>query len=184
MGKYSAEVQNTTKTAKSRGAYLRVHFKNTVETCNAIKGMKLVDAKRYLEDVISHKRVIPFRHFSGGVGRKSQAKQFGIAQGRWPEKSCRFVLDLLKNAESNAEAKALDVENLVVSHCQANAAPRGRRRTYRAHGRINAYMSSPSHIELILAEKAEAVKKADESSSSGKRQQLSKKVKVGGGVDA
>lgn len=27
-----------------------------------------------------------------------------------------------------------------------------RRRTYRAHGRINPYMSSPCHIELWLAE--------------------------------
>lgn len=32
------------------------------------------------------------------------------------------------------------------------------RRTYRAHGRINAYMSSPCHIELILEEKEQAVK--------------------------
>lgn len=31
-------------------------------------------------------------------------------------------------------------------------------RTYRAHGRINAYMSSPCHIELILEEKEQAVK--------------------------
>ena len=31
------------------------------------------------------------------------------------------------------------------------------RRTYRAHGRINAYMSSPCHVELILSEKGQAV---------------------------
>jgi large subunit ribosomal protein L17e len=28
-----------------------------------------------------------------------------------------------------------------------------RRRTYRAHGRINPYMSSPCHIEICLVEK-------------------------------
>ncbi len=39
-------------------------------------------------------------------------------------------------------------------------APKLRRRTYRAHGRINAFMSSPSHIELILAQRGEPVKKA------------------------
>jgi hypothetical protein len=86
-----------------------------------------------------------------------------------------------------------------------NAAPKQRRRTYRAHGRINrtspiplsslrtrqsiaqfvrfvefsfrecrsicfecsAYLSSPCHIELILASKAEAVKKADGKASKG-----------------
>jgi hypothetical protein len=36
---------------------------------------------------------------------------------------------------------------------QVNQACHGRRRTYRAHGRINAYMSSPCHIEIILTEK-------------------------------
>lgn len=36
---------------------------------------------------------------------------------------------------------------------QVNQAQKQRRRTYRAHGRINPYMCSPSHIELILKEK-------------------------------
>jgi large subunit ribosomal protein L17e len=37
-----------------------------------------------------------------------------------------------------------------------------RRRTFRAHGRINAYQSSPSHIEIIVTEEEEAVAKAPE----------------------
>ena len=40
-----------------------------------------------------------------------------------------------------------------------NRAAQMRRRTYRAHGRINAYMSSPCHIELILTEKDDVVVK-------------------------
>ena len=36
---------------------------------------------------------------------------------------------------------------------QVNQAQHGRRRTYRAHGRINAYMSSPCHVEIVLTEK-------------------------------
>jgi large subunit ribosomal protein L17e len=44
---------------------------------------------------------------------------------------------LLKNAESNAELKGLDVDHLVIDHMQVNQAPKTRRRTYRAHGRIN-----------------------------------------------
>jgi large subunit ribosomal protein L17e len=38
-----------------------------------------------------------------------------------------------------------------------------RRRTYRAHGRINAYQSSPCHIEMVLTETAEDVPRAEES---------------------
>lgn len=85
--------------------------------------------------------------------------------------------------------KGLDVEALYISHIQVNQAQKQRRRTYRAHGRINrkcllsvieysisgfyflcavynilsisfaAYMSSPCHIELVLSEKEEPVKK-------------------------
>ncbi|CAF5189656.1 unnamed protein product, partial [Rotaria sp. Silwood1] len=40
-----------------------------------------------------------------------------------------------------------------IDHIQVNRAPKIRRRTYRAHGRINPYQSSPCHIELILSEK-------------------------------
>ena len=33
------------------------------------------------------------------------------------------------------------------------------RRTYRAHGRINPYMSSPCHIEVVLLEKEQTFSK-------------------------
>jgi large subunit ribosomal protein L17e len=48
-----------------------------------------------------------------------------------------------------------------VKHIQVNQAPKQRRRTYRAHGRINAYMASPCHIEIIVVEQDEQVEKAD-----------------------
>lgn len=70
------------------------------------------------------------------------------------------MLALLRNAESNAQAKGLDVSKLVIKTMQVNQAPKQRRRTYRAHGRINAYMSSPCHIELALVEPEKTVEKA------------------------
>merc|ERR1712038_684300 len=92
----------------------------------------------------------------------AQAKVHGTAQGRWPLKSAEFLLQLLKNAESNAEYKGLDPDHLVIEHIQVNRAPKMRRRTYRAHGRINPYMSSPRHIEVCLVEKEQAFSKKDE----------------------
>merc|ERR1719480_638656 len=124
--------------------------------------MTLNAAKTYLADVIEKKQCIPFRKFIGGIGRTAQAKAFKMSQGRWPVKSCKILLDLLRNAESNAEFKNLDTDNLVIQHVQVNAAQQGRRRTYRAHGRINAYMSSPCHVEMILQEKEESVEKPEE----------------------
>ena len=63
-------------------------------------------------------------------------KQFGVSKARWPKKSAEFLLSLLKNAESNADTKGLDTGNLIVKHIQVNQAPKQRRRTYRAHGRV------------------------------------------------
>ena len=80
---------------------------------------------------------------NSGAGHKS----------RWPKKSAEFLLHMLGNAESNAELKGLDVDSLDIEHIQVNKAPEMRRRTYRAHGRINPYMSSPCHTEMILTEK-------------------------------
>jgi large subunit ribosomal protein L17e len=65
-------------------------------------------------------------------------KQFGTDMARWPVKSASFLIDLLKNAEANADTKGLDTSTLVVKHIQVNQAPKQRRRTYRAHGRVCA----------------------------------------------
>ena len=96
-------------------------------------------------------------------------KAFGVSRARHPVKSASFLLDLLKNAEANADTKGLDTNNLVVKHIQVNQAPKQRRRTYRAHGRINPYMSNPCHVEMILVEAGEEVKKGQEVEKSGQR---------------
>merc|ERR1712164_141644 len=126
----------------------------------AIKGMNL-ENKTYFEAVMDKKRAIPFRRFCGCVGRTAQAAAAGATNGqaRWPKKSCQFLLGLLRNAEANAEMKDLDIDKLFISHIQVNRAVQQRRRTYRAHGRINPYMSSPCHIELILSQQESSVKK-------------------------
>merc|ERR1711912_148599 len=176
MGRYAQEPENASKTAKARGSNLRVHFKNTRETAQAIKKMPLSRASRYLKNVIAQKEIIPFRRFMGGVCRHAQAKVHGTSQGRWPVKSAEFLLHLLKNAESNAEYKGLDADHLVVDHIQVNRAPKMRRRTYRAHGRINPYMSSPCHIELCLVERDQAIAKPEEE-EGGKKKVSQKKLK-------
>merc|ERR1711990_1025743 len=175
MGRYAQEPDNPSKTAKAKGSNLRVHFKNTRETAQAIKKMPLHRATRYLKNVIVQKEIIPFRRFMGGVGRHAQAKVHGTCQGRWPVKSAEFLLHLLKNAESNAEYKGLDADHLVVDHIQVNRAPKMRRRTYRAHGRINPYMSSPCHIELCLVEKEQAFAKVPSASAEPEKKTVSQK---------
>merc|ERR1719329_1914166 len=147
--------------------------------------MNLRNAQKYLENVMEKKQCIPFRVYHGCIGRTPQAKEFKMSQGRWPIKSCKIVLDLLRNAESNADFKNLDADNLTVSHIQVQRAQHGRRRTYRAHGRINPYQSSPCHIQMICQEKEEDVEKTEEEKTAvvkkfSKKQLAQKRLKIGG----
>lgn len=75
----------------------------------------------------------------------------------------------------------------MVAHISSKMAPKGRRRTYRAHGRINAYMSNPAHIEIILGAKAAEVAKEGGKPAPRlfKRKLAAKgiKVPVGGGAE-
>eukprot|EP01062_Namystynia_karyoxenos_P054404 TRINITY_DN447_c0_g2_i2.p2 TRINITY_DN447_c0_g2~~TRINITY_DN447_c0_g2_i2.p2 ORF type:complete len:191 (+),score=83.41 TRINITY_DN447_c0_g2_i2:94-666(+) len=161
MGKYSKKIVNETQVAKSRGSDLRVHFKNTWQVARKVRGMTLGKAKRYLTDVLAHKRCVPYIKFRHACGNTPQAKEFkeSNGQGRWPRKSVELVQSLLKNAEANAEQKGLEPNEMSIGHIQVNRAQKLRRRCYRAHGRVGAYMCSPCHVEIILEKTEKKVAK-------------------------
>jgi large subunit ribosomal protein L17e len=169
MGRYAADASallggaGAAKAAKARGQDLRTSYKNMRECCAAVAGMELGKAKRYLQAVLDRTRCIPFRRHTGCIGRTAQAKNENTTtrQGRWPVKSVEALMGLLVNAEANAESKGLDTSALRIAHVQAQRAPGMRRRTYRAHGRINPYASQPCHVELVLAERAAPVAAAE-----------------------
>lgn len=73
--RYAATSIDNAKSARARGSYLRVSFKNTRETAQAINGWKLTRALTYLENVIAHKEAVPMRRYAGSTGR--------CAQGEW-----------------------------------------------------------------------------------------------------
>ena len=83
----------------------------------------------------------------------------------------------------SAQVKGLNVDDVKITHAQANQAPTMRRRTYRAHGRIGPYMSCPAHIELIAEESGVEVAKEEEPAAarvSRKRAAQLRAVKIGG----
>lgn len=75
MVRYADDKIDSSKSARSRGSYLRVSFKNTRETAQAINGWKLQRALTFLENVKEKKEAVPFRRYAGSIGR--------TAQGMW-----------------------------------------------------------------------------------------------------
>ena len=159
MVHYSRKPQVSSKAAHAKISDLRCHYKNTFETANVIRGMSLRKAQQYYRQVLAKTRCVPFLRYNRKIGRTAQAKEFGVTKGRWPRKSVVAMMSLLKNAEANALQKGLDPNKMVVKHVQVDQAPRMRRRTFRAHGRIGPYMCSPAHVQLFMSEPVAAVPK-------------------------
>jgi len=150
MVKYSREPEAgaAIKTAKARASDLRTSFKNMRETAMAVKNMPLAKARAYLNRVLDHKACVPLRRYNGSCGRTPLTREhkFG-GPGRFPEKSVKHLLDLLTNAESNAEGKELDTENLQITHIQVSLA-----KLWRAAGtgRWGLVVASGSDITQVL----------------------------------
>ena len=83
--RYAATEIAPAKSARARGAYLRVSFKNTRETAQAINGWKLQRAVKFLENVKEKKEAVPLRRYAGSVGRTGQGT---MPLARW---SCSRV---------------------------------------------------------------------------------------------
>ena len=70
--RYAATEIESAKSARARGSYLRVSFKNTRETAQAINGWKLARALTYLDNVKNHAEAVPMRRYAGSTGRTAQ----------------------------------------------------------------------------------------------------------------
>jgi len=177
MVKYCRQPAEPAKTAKSKVKDMRAHFKNTYNVANSTRGMKIKSALTYMGRVLEHKAIIGYtKHLAQ---RHSQCKMVGTNTGRWPEKSVKAVILLLNNLKANCETKGLDIEKCVISHVAVQRAQQGRRRTYRAHGRVTPYLSSNCHVEFHCTEKAPQVAKAEKAAPKQTKKLAARRLAVG-----
>jgi len=135
----------------------RVHFKPMFEVGRAIKGMTADKALEYLEAVVDHKRAVPFFRYNEGVAHHAQGKEWGCPSARWPEKSCKVFIRLIKNALAGIRPD-MKREQLVIAQATCNRAMQFRyRRIHQAHGRVKSYASPPTNVQVVLAEKLSTV---------------------------
>ncbi len=153
---YSITGLDPDKTVKASGRDLRVSHKATREVCKTIKGMKLDEAKDFLQKVVLKRKPVPFRRFEKKAGHRHGLEK--AYAGRYPVKAAQKVLEVLEGAEANAEYKGLNVEKLQIIHASAYPGMKIKRYIPRAFGRASPRFETLCHIELVL----EQVEKAEE----------------------
>jgi large subunit ribosomal protein L22 len=136
--------------ARARGLELRISPKKTYEVLNAIRGRGLGDARRILEDAIALRKAIPFRRYN-----QETAHHTGVGPGRYPKKVAKSLMQILDNAESNAEYEGLDTDRLYIHVASCARGRIVKANMPRAHGRATAWNEQTTNVEIVLAERPE-----------------------------
>jgi large subunit ribosomal protein L22 len=150
---YSYKVRDESKIAKAVQYDIPVSIKVMREVVAAIRGLKVSEAKEFLNRVIELKEPVPFRRYKG-----KQAHKRGLADkwkwpiGRYPVKAAKYLLRLLEHAEANAENKGLDRDKLVIVHIAAHKGMTLKRWMPRAFGRATPKFRRTSHVEVVVEE--------------------------------
>jgi large subunit ribosomal protein L22 len=143
---YSIKGLDPDKSVLASGRDLNISFKEAVEVCKYIKGRKLDEAKKILEEVIEGKRAIPYKRFNKKVPHHKYDNTSGPA--RYPIKVSKHLLKILESLEANAEFKGLDTSKIKIIHCAAQKGMKIKKYIPRAFGRSSPYFKELVHIEV------------------------------------
>lgn len=128
--------------ATAFGMGLPISTRHSVEICSFIRYKTVDESKKLLEEVIIGKRAVPFRRYNKNIGHRKGK----IASGRFPKKASMYILNLVKNVESNAKNLGLSTP-LVISEIIANKGVRN----WHA-GRIRRIKHKSTHIKITVKE--------------------------------
>ncbi|MEZ0290467.1 MAG: 50S ribosomal protein L22 [Sulfolobales archaeon] len=152
------EIADEEKTAKALGRELPISFKESEEIAKVIKGMRLDEAIKYLENVVQLREPVPMtRHnkqLSHHSGVAEKFPKWRVPVGRYPVKAARYILRVLRNARNNAENKGLDPEKLVIVHAAAHRGRYLKRYMPRAFARATPKFRSYTNFEIVVREVA------------------------------
>ena len=154
--KYSLKVKDEERTARAMAWDVPVSLKESYEIFKVIRGMKLKEAEKLLEEVIRLKTPIPYVRYKLQIAHKrglpNRFPRWKTPVGRYPVKTAKAILQLLKNVENNADQKQLDVERLVIIHAAAHKGRFLKRWMPRAFGRATPKFRTTVNMEVIVRE--------------------------------
>jgi large subunit ribosomal protein L22 len=143
---YTQETDPET-TSKALGIELSISPKKCREVCKELTGMKVEDAKKYLMDVAELKTPVPYTRFKMSLSPKP-----GVGPGRYPKKPALAILRVIESAQSNAEYKGLDADNMKIKVATASRGRIEKSFMPRAQGRSTPWNEQTTNIEIILEE--------------------------------
>lgn len=156
--KFSIQIEDPSRSVFLKIENANIKFKNTREICAVLKNKGIIQARKYLSDVIKMKQCVPITRYGDKCGRTAQAKAFGTDRGKWPQRPARYIIKILDDLKSEAEKKGLKVEDLIIGHIQVNKAPKMYGRLHRAFGRVTPYNRTPCHFEIVASVKEPVIK--------------------------
>jgi ribosomal protein L22 len=136
------EIKKTTKKIKKEEVYVNaksvpVSTKYAINICKFIKGKRIGDAIRDLEQVTLLKKAVPMK------GEYSHRKGKGMSGGSYPQRASKHFLVLLKSLAANANNHEI-IEPIIIE-ASANWAPAPR-------GRFGRVRRKRTHITLKAIE--------------------------------
>ncbi len=133
--------------AIAKAQNLPVSTKQAVEICRELRWKTTTAARKYLQEVLQFHRAVPYKRHIFDLGHKP-----GIGPGRYPQKTTKAILQLLKAVEANAQVKGLNVSSLKITKLLADKAAKrisgGRQRHFRRN----------THLEIEVREVPEVKK--------------------------
>ena len=128
--------------AGAKGEDLSISFKQSVEVCKVIRNKNYDAAEKFLMRVIKMEDAVPYKKFNrGGVGHRKG----NMGPGRYPIKTSKEILRILKSAYSNADDKEIEKEDIKVFSAVAQKGSKTMK-----NGRFSSRIAKRTQIEIIL----------------------------------
>jgi len=173
MYKYSTKFKDESKVAKARVEDVDASFKDLIAVCDNIRLRRTDIAVDMLEK--ASKGLIPLRYWKHNAHMGHRHELLG-QKGRYPKKAAGIVLKALKSVISNARAKGLGEDRLIVVHAAANKQNIYRRLQPKGLRKRHDYETA--RVELAVAE---IVKKEKPAAKTRKEPKKAEKPKAKAG---
>jgi large subunit ribosomal protein L22 len=147
---YSLKDYDPTTMVLASGRDVPISYKKSVNVCRAIRGLRLEQAKNYLNKVIEKREPVPFVVYRKKVAHKRALGGPTGAAGRYPVRASKAILKVLLNAENNATQKGMESSSLMIVHAAAQKARVLPRSFPRAFGRMSTKRRILTHVEIGL----------------------------------